>query len=367
MVVSPHYFVKKTRLLPVPGEVRVSLGADVEPGTTVAYAEVPGYPVPINIAFKLGVEPSEVERLMVKKVGDVLQEGDILARKKLFLGLSEDVVRSPIPGTLESVSAQTGMIVLRSHPVPVTASAHISGRVVEVLEGEGVVIETPAALVQGIFGIGGERHGPIHLAVNSPHETLDASKLTPAMKGKVVVGGGLVTLDAVRKALNLGVEGIIAGGINDKDLSNFLGYDIGLIITGQEHFGLSLIVTEGFGEISMTEDTFALLRSLDGLEASINGTTHIRAGVTRPEVIVPRRDYEPNGQDETIPLVAVGDSVRVVRYPYFGKLARLLEIVENYTLPSEVEAPVGKVLLEDGSTVAIPLANLELFAAGKPD
>ncbi|MBA7667291.1 hypothetical protein ES703_75378 [subsurface metagenome] len=38
--------------------------------------------------------------------------------------------------------------------------------------GEGVVIETNAALVQGIFGIGGENHGKIRIAVNSPEEEL---------------------------------------------------------------------------------------------------------------------------------------------------------------------------------------------------
>lgn len=366
MIVSAHTIVRKTRLLPVPGEVRVSKGADVEPGTAVAYAEVPGYPMPLNVAVRLGVEPAEIEGLMVKKIGDPLEVGEPLARKKLFLWLADDIVKAPFAGTIESVSTQTGMVVMRSHPVPVTTRAHISGKVVEVMEGEGVVIETPAALVQGIFGIGGEREGSLHLSVESRHDVLDAARLTPAMKGKVVVGGGLVTLDAVKKALNLGIQGIIAGGINDKDLSAFLGYDIGLVITGQEHFGLSLIVTEGFGEVSMAEHTFNLLKSLNGHLASINGTTHIRAGVTRPEIIVPREAFDIREQADTPTELAVGCSVRVIRYPYFGQEAKLLEIVENVTLPSEVEARAGKILLSDGTTLSIPLANLEPLTTRKP-
>ena len=37
----------------------------------------------------------------------------------------------------------------------------------------------------------------------------------------------------------------------------------------------------------MAERTFSLLKSLEGKTASINGATQIRAGVIRPEVIVP--------------------------------------------------------------------------------
>ena len=44
---------------------------------------------------------------------------------------------------------------------------------------------------------------------------------------------------------------------------------------------------EGFGDIAMAQRTFELMRSHDGRMASVNGATQIRAGVMRPEIVIP--------------------------------------------------------------------------------
>ena len=82
---------------------------------------------------------------------------------------------------------------------------------------------------------------------------------------------------------------------DDSDLKEILGYDLGVAITGTERIGLTLIVTEGFGDIAMAERTFDLLNKREGDFAAINGTTQIRAGVMRPEVVIPpqRRRESP--------------------------------------------------------------------------
>jgi len=96
-----------------------------------------------------------------------------------------------------------------------------------------------------------------------------------------------VQLGALRKAIEIGVKGIISGGIEQKELTNFLGYEIGVGITGDEKVGLTLILTEGFGRIPMNHETFQLLESFGGKQACINGSTQIRLGVIRPEIILP--------------------------------------------------------------------------------
>ncbi len=50
---------------------------------------------------------------------------------------------------------------------------------------------------------------------------------------------------------------------------------------------ITLVITEGFGKMAMAHRTFDLLKSKQGMKASVNGATQIRAGVMRPEVIVP--------------------------------------------------------------------------------
>jgi hypothetical protein len=43
-------------------------------------------------------------------------------------------------------------------------------------------------------------------------------------------------------------------------------------------------------EIAMAERTFRLFKAQDGRSASVNGATQIRAGVMRPEILVPLQD-----------------------------------------------------------------------------
>src|SRR6185369_13664114 len=122
----------------------------------------------------------------------------------------------------------------------------------------------------------------------------------------------------------------------DRDLIDFLGYDIGVAITGHEAINLTLILTEGFGSIRMADRTFKLLQSLEGQTASINGATQIRAGVIRPELIVPRTataEAESERHD-----LDVGTPIRVIREPYFGQLATVAGLPQELQqIPSGAE------------------------------
>ena len=118
----------------------------------------------------------------------------------------------------------------------------------------------------------------------------------------------------------------------------------------------------------MANRTFRLLQSLEGKLASINGATQIRAGVIRPEIIVPIQD--PSQLPETPPTaetqqLEIGAPIRIIREPYFGKLGRVVELPpELVEIESGTHARVLKAELEDGSVVVVPRANVEIIAEG---
>src|SRR5437660_1715529 len=97
---------------------------------------------------------------------------------------------------------------------------------------KGVVVEARGALVQGIFGVGGERQGALRMAVAAPDQPITEATLREEHRGQIVVGGSNVSGGALRRAAELGVTGIVVGAIVDRDLIDFLGYDIGVAITG---------------------------------------------------------------------------------------------------------------------------------------
>jgi hypothetical protein len=96
--------------------------------------------------------------------------------------------------------------------------------------------------------------------------------------GKVIVGGSLVTYEALERARKVKVKGIVAGGAKMEDLEKILKTRIGVAITGRENLEFTLILTEGFGKLPMSETAFKILKENEGKTAAVNGATQVRAG-----------------------------------------------------------------------------------------
>ncbi len=364
--VTRKTLIKKERRLPLPGEVVVQKGQKVTADTIVAKTELPGNVQPINVAGLLSIPPHEIENVMTKKVNDWVKKGEPIAESKSFFGLFKNAVNAPVDGIIESISNITGQVILREPPIPITVNAYIDGTVVEIIPNEGVVVETVASFIQGIFGIGGETIGEIMVVVDDPSEGLTKEKINPEMKDKIVVGGSYVTADALNEAVRVGAKGIVVGAIDDRDLKQFLGYDIGVAITGNEQKGITLMVTEGFGKLPMAKRTFELFKILNGKKASMNGATQIRAGVIRPEVIVALTDEEIANIEEKEENVSqgleIGTIVRVIREPYFGRIGKVVALPpELQYVETEAKVRVLELEFENNERAVVPRANVEII------
>ena len=371
LTVTRRTTVRKTRRLPMPGTVLRAVGDRVSAADVVARTELPGKVHMLNLATALGAMPDELAGKLLVQPGSAVGKGAPFAESRSFFGLFRTQVRSPIDGSLESVSAVTGQAMLREPPVPVEVKAYVDGTVVEVLAGEGVVVESEAALVQGIFGLAGEVHAPLVMVAREPAQPLEAGDLSAAHAGKIVVGGARVSLAAMRRAMELGVAAIVAGGFAYQDVRELLGYDVGVAITGTEALATTLVVTEGFGDIAMASATFALLQGFAGRIASVCGATQIRAGVIRPEVVIPIAAaaaeagdaYRTAAGDEPVRAagLVVGAPVRCIRAPHFGKLGTIAALPSPlHTLPSETKVRVLEVDV-GGERITVPRANVEVI------
>lgn len=364
--VTQKELITKRRILPLKGDVVVKVGDKVKPDTVIARTHLPGPVETMNVANVLGVPPEDIAQCMLKKQGDRITAGELIGLNKSFFGLFKSEAKAKITGTIETISHVTGQVLLRGEPVPVEVKAYLDGEVVEVFPREGVAVRSWGAFVQGIFGIGGETHGELKVVVKSHEIKLTDDLIDDSSKGKVIVGGSIVTADAVKKAIKVGARGIVAGGFSDKDLRDFLGYDIGVAITGSEELGVTLVVTEGFGEIQMASRTFQLLKANEGKLACINGATQIRAGVIRPEVIIPITENIKTGtaaEGFDGKGLEIGSPIRVIRSPYFGKLGKVTALPSPLQkLESESMARVLEVEFEGNTQrVVIPRANVEMI------
>jgi len=368
--VLDRVLLNKHRTLPLPGEVLVKVGDVVRAEQIVARAELPNEVLSVNVANLLGIQANEIQEFMQKKEGDPVRKDEPIAENKPLIKWFKQRIPAPCDGTIETISKVTGQVMVRKPPRHVELEAYVDGKVISIEPGLGVEIETATSYIQGIFGIGGERSGELVMGVSCPDEELTPDKIGDAHKNKIVVGGSFIGAAALKKALQIGVKGIIVGGVNSCDLTEWLGYEIGVAITGDEPIATTFIITEGFGHVPMAGRTFSLLKSREGHRTSISGRTQIRAGVMRPEVIIPIEHSEKHvpKQEEIEEVVStgvqVGHQVRVIREPYFGRLGTVKSLPLELT-PIETEAKVRimEVTLDSGETVTVPRANIEIIEA----
>lgn len=105
--------VQKIRRLPLPGIVLVRDGDTVAPDTPVAkIIKKPGIPWVVPVARLLGIEPNQLERAMLKKIGDKVKTKEVMARAEQGLyGRKE--YEAPTDGTIEEISTKSGRVTIR--------------------------------------------------------------------------------------------------------------------------------------------------------------------------------------------------------------------------------------------------------------
>ena len=123
-----------------------------------------------------------------------------------------------------------------------------------------------------------------------------------------------------------------------------------------------MIITEGFGNMNMSLRTFELLKEFEGYNASVNGATQIRAGVLRPEIIVPHDMVEDDSAEALSQGMVPGTPIRIIRQPYFGDIGKVHSLpVELQRLESESKVRVVNIELDNGEVVTVPRANVEII------
>jgi len=102
----------------------------------------------------------------------------------------------------------------------------------------------------------------------------------------------------------------------------------------------------------------------EGSFVSMNGATQIRAGVIRPEIIIPHEKLE--GVKETGDVLdsgmVPGTLVRIIREPHFGSIGTVSSLpVQLQEVKTGSSVRVLEVELEDGRKVVVPRANVEII------
>jgi len=210
----------------------------------------------VDFAKDLDLKPKKARLEVVVEVGQDIEKGQLLAGNPTK-GLSK-ASRSPIRGKVTEIDLEECTISVEPLLEELELNAWLPGTVVSI-SNKGCVISNRGAIIQGIWGNGGQVFGPL-----SEDE---------GAQGEIVFRETINQSDIVRCQANK-IKGLITGGLHLQDFDD-LSPDF------------PIIITEGFGSLPMDEELMKVLHAQVGKTASIDAVTQMRAGVKRPRIILP--------------------------------------------------------------------------------
>jgi hypothetical protein len=147
------------------------------------------------------------------------------------------------------------------------------------VEKTSAIISYSGLTLNGIIGFGAEANGKLKYVEN-------ISEIENGSNDDILVFTQKIDNEILTMAIKQKIKGIIAPSIDSIDLVQFIGKEIGVALTGNEDIPFPLIIIEGFGNFKMNDGYQKTFSENNGKDIYINGHTQIRAGVTRPKIIV---------------------------------------------------------------------------------
>ena len=383
----PTQLITKVRSLPKSGIIDVQIGETVTANDILGKTSVQGDLHIVRLAELLETTPKDLAGKLKIEIGQQIAVGDLVVSYKTFFGLFKTEYVSEHSGTIEFIHEDTAHIGIRQSPKEQDLTAYISGKVSSIQDNRTVEIVTDAYFIQGIFGVGGEKVGKLwYLDFPTDYE-IQKDDIPRDISSHILAGGMSFSSQAIEVATKRGAIGIITGSIKDNVLTEYLGYPIGIALTGNENVPATLIITEGFGDLSMNDLVQAKLKESNGKLVSINGATQVRAGAIRPEVIIPitkktekateelnavieeatdKKDENTTNAEQSInqQKTELKKLVRIVKEPYFGAIGEIVsepkepQLIETGAILRVVEVKLTKNKGKETS-VFVPRANVE--------
>ena len=359
------------RRLPQNADIKVHAGERISGEHIIAKTDPRNLAVRIAIADQLGVAPDDVARHLLRQVGSTFAAGEAMAKTRK--GLRNTVVASPASGTLLSIDPDTGVALLAPSGGGDVRSL-VSGDVEYVDGRQSVAIRTVGSRLFGIVGIGPCVEGTLCIAVSGPGEEAQSAKIIPSMAGKIVVVGASLNAATLRRLIEVGAVGAVAGGLVEREVSacfgmptddrlspwrigpSDLGIGDGMMTT------LAIVATEGFGSQPITAEVFEFLKRFDGERMTLLTNTRLSGFLARPQLIHVNQDsLDDDAPAKPVPLTA-STRVRIVDQSSLGASGNVSEKPKRVRRADGISVDILSVATLDGKTRTVAANNVEIIA-----
>jgi hypothetical protein len=317
----------------------------VNPLDVVAEAKFGAEHLLIDVARTLGLTPEAAQNLIQIKAGDMISQGDVIARR---MGLGLQIVHTPVNGRV--IFCGAGRVLLEIGDTSFDLRAGIPGIVARLIPERGVEIKFNGALVQGVWGNGQINVGLILPVLTAPEDPLTAKLLDVSLRSSVILAGSCNDPAALQAASDLPVHGIILGSMSPALIPQALEAQY------------PIIVVDGFIQRPMNGTAYKLLTTNAKRETTLNAEPFDRQTGLRPEIFIPLPVTQEPPAPREVETFAPDQMVRLTREPHVGTVGKLISLRPGLSIISNgIRTAGADVLLDSGEQVLIPLANLEVL------
>ncbi len=336
--------IVRERLLPISGNVVVRVQQKVAAGDVVAETRWAREHTLLDVARTLKISTVAADALIKCQIGDRIKAGTEIASGK---GMFPRRVTAPRDGRVVAVGG--GQVLMEVGEAKMELRAGLPGVVTEVIPERGVVIQASGGLVQGVWGNGRIDAGSLVNLMEGPDTVLVPGRVDVSMRGSVILGGIIKSVETLQALAELPARGLIASSMPPT------------LLPKSREMKFPIMLTDGFGSIPMNSAAYKLLSTNTKREIALNAESYDRYTGTRPEVFIPLPVSSEPPLAVDVQALAPGVQVRMRRPPAMGMLGSIVSIKPGLTaLPSGVRAPAAEVKLENDETVIVPLVNMEV-------
>jgi hypothetical protein len=221
----------------------------------------------------------------------------------------------------------------------------VAGIVRDVRPGNGIVIRATGRALSGIITLGGPTRGRLHVASWVEGE-LRSSTVDVGLAGNILVVGSRIDAETLTRARAMGVRGIIVAGLASKERRDFLASEARQRAALHRLPPFAVFVLEGAMRRPLAGAVMAILEALEGRDVAL---------VADPPALV----FDVPELDLPLP---PPDRVRIRAGQLNGREGTWTGLAGPRRFPGGVHLEAGSVRFDDGTTVAIPLGDLERFA-----
>ena len=247
---------------------KVNAGDSVISGQVIATKKGRRKDLEINVCETLNIKPGKAAKFILKKPGDRVKEGELIAAKKGAFGVGGKGIISKVTGTVFKIDEGSGIVYVRVEQLPYGSIRMADGRrdsvqirldsarredeeedifspvdgVVELCDNKKIAIKTDkdAILADKVSGKGVIRAEIILLGkdeVDPDSIGVDPSDINGEIKGKIILGR-FFQREAISKSFGIGALGIISQNISDEELEDLKkkNIDTPIFIINEENF-----------------------------------------------------------------------------------------------------------------------------------